>query len=232
MALLLRMGGVPARVSTGFTSGALDRRANEYVVRDLDAHSWVEVWYSGIGWVTFDPTPAAAPPRNQPDEATGTGPSGRPASAPLLPGDKGGTRLQQAAVAEAAPWWRIPLLVVVGVLLVGAVGWAIWRIRRPAPPAVDELERALRRTGRRGGPGTTLQRAGVGLRPHPGGRGLHPRDPGRPLRRPHRVADAPAAPRPAHRARPRPRGRRPPARVVGAAASMRSSTPFTMGLHG
>ena len=47
MALLLRMGGVPARVSTGFTTGLLDRKAGEYVVRDLDAHSWVEVWYSG-----------------------------------------------------------------------------------------------------------------------------------------------------------------------------------------
>jgi protein-glutamine gamma-glutamyltransferase len=156
MALLLRMGGVPARVSTGFTSGALDRRANEYVVRDLDAHSWVEVWYSGIGWVTFDPTPAAAPARNQPDEATGGGPTGRPASAPLLPGDKGGTRIPAAAVAEPAQWWRIPLLVVVGLLAVAAAGWAVLRIRRPARPAVDELERALRRTGRRGGPGTTL----------------------------------------------------------------------------
>ena len=69
MALLLRMGGVPARVSTGFTTGALDRKAGEYVVRDLDAHSWVEVWYSGFGWVTMDPTPSAAPARSQADEA-------------------------------------------------------------------------------------------------------------------------------------------------------------------
>ena len=45
MALLLRMGGVPARVSTGFTSGSYDRKTREYVVRDFDAHSWVEVWY-------------------------------------------------------------------------------------------------------------------------------------------------------------------------------------------
>jgi protein-glutamine gamma-glutamyltransferase len=156
MALLLRMGGVPARVATGFTSGALDRKANEYVVRDLDAHSWVEVWYSGIGWVTFDPTPAAAPPRNQPDEATGSGPTGGAPRAPLLPGDKGGTRIPVAAVAEPAPWWRIPALVVVGLLALAAAAWAVWRIRRPARPAVDELERALRRTGRRGGPATTL----------------------------------------------------------------------------
>jgi hypothetical protein len=150
------MAGVPARVATGFTSGALDRRANEYVVRDLDAHSWVEVYYSGIGWVTFDPTPAAAPARNQPDEAGTTGPTGAPPRAPLLPGDKGGTRASVAVVAEPAPWWRIPLLVVIGLLAVAAAAWAAWRLRRPARPAVDELERALRRTGRGGGPNTTL----------------------------------------------------------------------------
>ena len=71
MALLLRMAGVPARVSTGFTTGVLDRKAGEYVVRDLDAHSWVEVWYSGYGWVTMDPTPAAAPARSQADDDAG-----------------------------------------------------------------------------------------------------------------------------------------------------------------
>ena len=34
-------------------------------MRDLDAHSWVEAWFPGYGWVTFDPTPSAAPPRSQ-----------------------------------------------------------------------------------------------------------------------------------------------------------------------
>jgi protein-glutamine gamma-glutamyltransferase len=63
MALLLRMGGIPARVSTGFTSGSYDRKAKEYVVRDLDAHSWVEAWFPDYGWVTFDPTPSGGAPR-------------------------------------------------------------------------------------------------------------------------------------------------------------------------
>ena len=45
MALLLRMGGVPARVAAGFSPGASRHATGEYVVRDFDAHSWVEVWF-------------------------------------------------------------------------------------------------------------------------------------------------------------------------------------------
>ena len=45
MALLLRMGGIPARVAVGFAPGQLDSRSGEYVVRDFDAHSWVEAYF-------------------------------------------------------------------------------------------------------------------------------------------------------------------------------------------
>ena len=65
MALLLRMGGVPARVASGFSPGSLDPERREYVVRDVDAHSWVEVYMPGIGWVTRDPTPPDSPARTQ-----------------------------------------------------------------------------------------------------------------------------------------------------------------------
>src|ERR687898_1358177 len=61
MALMLRMSGIPARVAAGFAPGSFNRDSGEFRVRDLDAHSWVEVYFNGIGWVTFDPTPAAAP---------------------------------------------------------------------------------------------------------------------------------------------------------------------------
>ena len=64
MALLLRMGGVPARVATGFSPGG-QRDSGEWIIRDTDAHSWVEAWFDGIGWVTFDPTPPATPARSQ-----------------------------------------------------------------------------------------------------------------------------------------------------------------------
>ena len=65
MALLLRMGGIPARVATGFSPGGLRASSGEWVVRDTDAHSWVEAWFDGIGWVTFDPTPPDTPARSQ-----------------------------------------------------------------------------------------------------------------------------------------------------------------------
>ena len=64
MALLLRFGGIPARVATGFSPGGFRKRQGEWVVRDRDAHSWVEAWFDGIGWVTFDPTPTATPARS------------------------------------------------------------------------------------------------------------------------------------------------------------------------
>ena len=49
------MLGVPARVAVGFTSGTPDD--GTWVVTNHDAHAWVEVWFAGIGWVPFDPTP-------------------------------------------------------------------------------------------------------------------------------------------------------------------------------
>jgi hypothetical protein len=55
MALMLRMLGIPARVAVGFTSGTL--HDGKWVVTDHEAHSWVEVWFAGHGWVPFDPTP-------------------------------------------------------------------------------------------------------------------------------------------------------------------------------
>ena len=65
MALLLRMGGVPARVVTGFAPGGHSDRKDAWIVRDTDAHSWVEAWFDEFGWVTLDPTPPATPARSQ-----------------------------------------------------------------------------------------------------------------------------------------------------------------------
>ncbi len=65
MALMLRMVGIPARVAAGFSPGSYNRDTGEFRVRDLDAHSWVEVYFTGVGWVPFDPTPIRAPAESQ-----------------------------------------------------------------------------------------------------------------------------------------------------------------------
>jgi protein-glutamine gamma-glutamyltransferase len=57
MALMLRYLGVPARVAAGFTSGRYDRESGTWTVTDRNAHTWVEAWFPGHGWLSFDPTP-------------------------------------------------------------------------------------------------------------------------------------------------------------------------------
>jgi transglutaminase-like putative cysteine protease len=57
MALMLRYLGIPARVAAGFTSGSYDTTKHEWKVTDHEAHTWVEVYFPGWGWLPFDPTP-------------------------------------------------------------------------------------------------------------------------------------------------------------------------------
>lgn len=57
MAVMLRTIGIPARLVNGFQTGSYNRFGKDFVVRARDAHSWVEVYFPGYGWVPFDPTP-------------------------------------------------------------------------------------------------------------------------------------------------------------------------------
>src|SRR5580765_5250295 len=58
MTMMLRTLGIPARVVNGFRGGEYNDLTNSYIVREKDAHSWVEAYFPEYGWVTFDPTPA------------------------------------------------------------------------------------------------------------------------------------------------------------------------------
>lgn len=57
MAVLLRAVWVPARVTVGYREGSFNALTGWHVVRASDAHSWVEAWIEGRGWVEYDPTP-------------------------------------------------------------------------------------------------------------------------------------------------------------------------------
>ncbi|HXD64886.1 MAG TPA: transglutaminase domain-containing protein [Solirubrobacteraceae bacterium] len=163
MAMLLRMGGIPARVAAGFTSGTYDKHSGRWIVADTDAHAWVEAWFPNYGWVRFDPTPATAPARGgvgiEPilkplpggstgsDAAQGRREAGNSASAT--------TKLRRHAGGGTSLWWLIGL----GIALIALLAWALRRLRRGHIPRGDllaELERALARTGRPLHEGTTL----------------------------------------------------------------------------
>lgn len=61
--LLMRIAGIPSRVVVGYQGGEFNPIGSYLVVRQSDAHAWVEVWLQGQGWVRVDPTAAVAPER-------------------------------------------------------------------------------------------------------------------------------------------------------------------------
>ena len=60
MAVMLRTLRIPARVVNGFVSDEFNDLTGNYVVRARNAHAWVEAYFPGYGWITFDPTPNSA----------------------------------------------------------------------------------------------------------------------------------------------------------------------------
>ena len=60
MVIMLRALGIPSRIVNGFRGGEYNHVTGSYIVRARDAHSWVEAYFQGYGWYTFDPTPSSA----------------------------------------------------------------------------------------------------------------------------------------------------------------------------
>jgi protein-glutamine gamma-glutamyltransferase len=158
MALMLRMAGIPARVASGFTRGSFNRDAREWRVRDLDAHSWVEVYFTGIGWVNFDPTPSAAPAEGQTSGLGPTDPSGGPTLGsqdnPGGASERGGEPERPGSSGGGPSWWLLPVLLLVGgAAAVVTVVLRMVSARRALEPEriaeaqVAELHTALARLG-------------------------------------------------------------------------------------
>lgn len=65
-AMLMRTAGIPARVVTGYLGGTYNRFSDTWILRQSDAHAWVEIWIEASGWLRIDPTAAVAPERVDP----------------------------------------------------------------------------------------------------------------------------------------------------------------------
>lgn len=150
MAVLLRAGGVPARLVTGYYGGRYVEQGDYYAVRQGDAHAWVEVYFPGRGWVTYDPTPASS--RAAMLETMygrlqlwldGMRTAWRTAVidydlAAQVRGLKGALEIAREASQRLSSTSRVPglmvagrvLAVVTGVLGLAVLGWFVWRQRR------------------------------------------------------------------------------------------------------
>jgi transglutaminase-like putative cysteine protease len=125
-AAMARSIDIPSRVVVGFTKGIQDpNEPGLYRVNGEHAHAWVELYFPGYGWVTFDPTPTRGPPgasdwlgipEQQQDATDNTGtvattaPGGQPAPGtptpgsptPPDPGDRGGVEVSAPEEEEEA----------------------------------------------------------------------------------------------------------------------------------
>lgn len=59
MAALARLAGIPSRVAVGYTAGHKIKK-NSWKVTTADAHAWPELYFTGVGWLRFEPTPGGA----------------------------------------------------------------------------------------------------------------------------------------------------------------------------
>jgi hypothetical protein len=135
LAVMLRSIGIPAREAVGFVPGGYNPITDLFQVHANDAHAWVQVWFPGYGWQSFDPTAVV------------------PATAP----SPGSTALHDVAGALR----RVPWVPVAAVALGVGLTVVVVRRRRRRPHGWDarvesSMERAGRRVGRTRGPGETL----------------------------------------------------------------------------
>jgi transglutaminase-like putative cysteine protease len=175
MTLLLRLDGIPARVAEGFAPGVYDAALGRWSVRAIDAHAWVEAYFSGIGWVPFDPTPP------QPGEGltgAGLGALNRGVGAAAVTTTSTRPRAARARTLSSpvAPsrdsssaWLLVAAALALVLVLVACMLWLAGRRRLrasltgSADGAVAELGAALSRLRIATGPGCTLEQLAVRL---------------------------------------------------------------------
>jgi len=140
MVVLARASGLPARFVSGYSSGTYDPPNAEYIVRELNAHSWAEIYFPDIGWVEFEPT-AAQPEIN------------RQNSDPLLPTDQNNdTRPSDLLIhfrLEQLSTWVLPLAFILLLVILYFTAFENWIYQRLAPTiAIERIYRRLYQLGR------------------------------------------------------------------------------------
>ncbi|MBI1276735.1 MAG: DUF3488 domain-containing protein [Anaerolineaceae bacterium] len=123
MVVLLRAAGIPARFVVGYGSGTYNAITGYYEVHANDAHAWVEVYFPGVEWVPFDPTPGwTGDPQ--------TGGVKRWVFSDLMAGVELPSiplgEMFQASMSAIGSIIR-PLILVVVILVAGFIGWFGWR---------------------------------------------------------------------------------------------------------
>jgi transglutaminase-like putative cysteine protease len=134
MNVMLRTLGIPSRQMSGFGVGVLDEKTHQWTVNSLDAHSWVEVFFPGYGWIPFEPTPDGTnAPVNRPatrDALTASAPAATEASSRPRP-NLAETRNEPGSTSIGTPFPDIgrPLLIAGAILLVLALIAALLALR-------------------------------------------------------------------------------------------------------
>jgi hypothetical protein len=72
LVVMARAVGIPARLASGYTRGEYRSVSDDYLVRELNAHTWVEIYFPHYGWVEFEPT-ASQPLIARPEPESGEG---------------------------------------------------------------------------------------------------------------------------------------------------------------
>ncbi len=140
MVVLARLNGIPARFVSGYSPGTYDSLSARYIVRELNAHSWAEVYFPEIGWIEFEPTASLPEIERAATEA----------SLPAVQADDPtASNLLTRFRVERISVWGLPLL---GAFLLIVLYYTFierWVYLRLAPAlAIERIYRRLYRLGR------------------------------------------------------------------------------------
>ena len=140
MVVLARLNGLPARFVSGYSSGSYDAMSAQYVVRELNAHSWAEIYFPEIGWIEFEPT-AAQPEIKRLAMKSETPAANQPA-----------TQTQKLLFKLTNTGVRYSISTLAIILLMGVLYFAVlerfWILNRVPTSAVAILYRRYYRIGR------------------------------------------------------------------------------------